>query len=285
VSGIPPTVDLFGVWGTSTQDFWVVGADNGNHGFAAHWTGSAFTISSSLTTAPLRGVWGSGAGVMVAGDAISNYGSALYFKGAWNVLPQATILSNRSVLSVWYDENLNEYTLQTNTNIMARSLSPGFNSAVDIGGSQIPGGAGPCFAMHARFAACANGVYAPFGQSTLFPSTAARAIHVSNPSIPLLFVAGTAGYLARYSANGFQTLAGAPAENLEGVWSSATGEVIAVGTNGTMIGVAGLDPTPTVTVVKPVTNANLHAVTAVGILGNRYLLAVGDKGTVLTWKF
>ena len=291
VPGIPANVDLFGVWAASASDYWVVGGDNtNNHGFAAHWNGSSFAVSSNPATAPLHGVWGTGAGVMAAGEKDSNgFGVASYFLSGWSQLPQATILAGKNVVAVWYDETNKEYALQTDANSMARSLQPSFSSVIDIAGSQIPGNAGPCYAMHARYAACATGVYAPNGSAPLFNTNKAQAIHVSNPNAAnlLLFVAGPGGYLARYFNSGSSTIAGGPSgEDLQGIWSSLAGEFIAVGTNGTIIGVAnGQAQTPTVVTIPSPTKENLNAVTAVGTALNRTFIAVGDKGTVVSYHF
>ena len=291
VPGIPSTVDLFGVWAVSGNDYWVVGTENSqnNQGFAAHWTGNSFTKFSGVGPSPLRGVWGNAIGVMAAGDKDTNgFGTAVYYdKLAWTGLAQSNILGGKNVVSVWWDEAApGEYTLQTDGNIMARSQSP-FTSAIDIGGTQIPGNAAPCYAMHARYAACAGGVFAPFGSTPLVSnqSQKLRSIHVSSTTGPFFFVGGNGGLIGRYQNGAFQSYSGAPDEALEGIWSSAIGETVAVGTNGTIVGLTGATATPTVVSLPSPTQKNLHAVTAVGLTVNRTFIAVGDQGTVVTYHF
>lgn len=289
VPGIQASVDLFGVWAASAADYWVVGTEN-NQGFAAHWTGSSFTKFSSVGPTPLRGVWGNANGVMAAGDKDSSgFGSAMYYnKVAWTGLAQSSILGGRNVVSVWWDEAASgEYTLQTDGNIMARSQSP-FAVAIDIGGTQIPANsAPPCYAMHARYAACAGGVFAPFGSAPLVSNLGQklRSIHVSNPTGPFFFVGGDGGLIGRYLNGAFQSYSGAPNETLEGIWSSAIGETVAVGTNGTIVALNGANATPTVVSIPSPTQKDLHAVTAAGLAVNRTFIAVGDQGTVVTYHF
>lgn len=53
---LPQGNNLFKVWGTSGQDFWIVG----DYGTVLHQSGALFTAVPSGTTAQLRAVWGSG---------------------------------------------------------------------------------------------------------------------------------------------------------------------------------------------------------------------------------
>ena len=164
VGGLPQGVDLYGVWGSGPNDYWVVGADKSSTpGFFAHWTGNTFVQTTGAAPAALRAVWGNANGVFIGGDKDPNtsYALAIYIPQGGQPAPlaQGPILLNRRLVSVWYDETNALYALQTEANVVARSSSP-FTSAVDIG-SQIPVTAGQCAAMHARFQACVGGVYAP----------------------------------------------------------------------------------------------------------------------------
>lgn len=286
VKGIPPNIDLFGVWGGQAGDFWVVGGDSATkHGFAAHWTGSAFASFTDVSLAPLRGVAGDGQGVFVAGDQDPNttYGQTLFYNGNWVAGPQAGILFGRGIVSVGYDSS--EIILQTDVAIMARSSSP-YTSITGVS-QQISAAAGKCYAMDARYAACAGGVFGPGGQAALINDGKARALHVSNKVGPLVLLAGPGGYLAAIQAGTTTPIPSSTAKDLEGIWSSTLGlETLAVGKSGTIVAVKNATTaSPQVALITSGTSENLHAVTAMGAGSNRTFVAVGDKGTVLAAQF
>lgn len=290
VTGIPPSVDLYAVWGLSPLDFWVVGLDhaNSNAGFVGHWTGSAFVKTSGVDPVPLRGVWGTPDGVFFVGDKDTGTTSAtaIYQAKGGPIAPLVSgSLMNKALVSVWFDEAADEYVLQASSGFAAHSSTP-FTSASDISGSQIPG---PCAAMHARYAACTGGVF-PLGTGTaLAPSVSSgpqlRAIHVSNAVVPLYFVAGAGGLLVRAAGAAWTSVTNTGTQDLLGVWSNAAGDgAIAVGKHGTILAIAGTTNPFAVAFQSP-NNEDLNAVTAVGQGASRIFVAVGNNGTVVTKKF
>ena len=68
-----PSGGLYGVWGSSANDVFAVGAA----GIVLHYTGSAWNTMECGTTADLRGVWGTtGSDVLAVGAnaTIAHYG-------------------------------------------------------------------------------------------------------------------------------------------------------------------------------------------------------------------
>lgn len=80
-----PKPNFFGIWGTSTSDFFLVG----ERGTIAHWDGSAWTLQPTPPGTPdLRSVWGRKTmGDLPAADdvwAVGNGGTVLHYtQGSW----------------------------------------------------------------------------------------------------------------------------------------------------------------------------------------------------------
>lgn len=84
----PAAADLYGVWGSASNDVWFVGAA----GIILHWDGSTFTAPDSGTTAELRGIWGSGPNdVWVVGRAYFTEGPAVILH--WDGMTWTTVES------------------------------------------------------------------------------------------------------------------------------------------------------------------------------------------------
>jgi len=70
-----------GVWGSSANDVWAVGAGGGVYGFVEHWNGLAWTMESNGMQNGLTGVWGSSASdIWAVGPGILSGGFILHHK-------------------------------------------------------------------------------------------------------------------------------------------------------------------------------------------------------------
>jgi hypothetical protein len=254
-----PSGDLYGVWGSSGSDVFVVGI----HGTVWNYDGMYWKRMDSGTDAELRGVWGSSSSdVFVVGKE----GTIIHFDGnIWTVMDSGTL---QHLWGVWGSSGSDVFAVGSKGTVLhydgvAWSLmvsgvttfplygvwgSSGSDVfAVGMGGTVLhydgvtwspPMDIGP--ELYGVWGSSGSDVFAVCGSVRHYdgiswspvsgPQCCADAVWGSSGSD--VFVVGTGGTISHYDGYAWSPMDSGTLETLCGVWGSSGSDVFVVGRNG-----------------------------------------------------
>jgi hypothetical protein len=264
------TDPLYGVWGISPTDVFVVGGlwdGTSYHATMLHYDGSAWGTTTRLTAGGLSDVWGSSASdVFAVGDG----GVILHYDGSvWTEMPGGSSVSLRGV---WGTSSSDVY-------------------AVGGGDSQILHYNGSSWSVMNNSASWLNGVWGSSSSDIFAVGVAGSILHyngsawsamssnvgtvflhgVWGSSSSDVFAVGEGGTVLHYNGSAWSAMSSGTTNPLHGVWGSSSSDVFAVGWNGTILhyngGAWSAMSSGTTNVIRAVWGSSANDVFAIGTSG------------------
>lgn len=216
-----PVEALYGVWGTSSSDVYVVGRGGTIH----HFDGADWSAMDGGIEEDLRDVWGSSADDVFA---VGHGGTVVHYDGSdWSTMAPVT---SASLFAVWGASPNDVYAVGTGSTVIhyvgtewrARVVGTGRFFLNDVWGSSaqevfVVGGGGAI----ARF----DGIR----WEPMISGTAQDLLGIWGASPDDVFVVGEVGTILHYDGSDWTTMASGSTDNLWAVWGTSPTDVYAAG--------------------------------------------------------
>ena len=259
------TVDLFGVWGTSTL-LYAVGAG----GAIRRYNGSSWTAVTSGTTADLYGIWGVRTGGSIDMFSVGDGGAILHSTGSgWSSMASGTTamlhaVHGTSATSVVAVGNLG--TIRYYNGSVWSGLSSGTTQHLfGVWGSSSSN----------VFGVGAAGTILRYNGSSVIPmvsGTTERLNAIWGSSASDIFAVGAAGTILHFDGSSWSAMASGTTADLYGVWGTSASDVHVVGFSGVTLhfeaGIWSPIPAPAAPTLRSVWGRSSAEVFAVGGLGS-----------------
>ena len=265
--------DLRGVWGTSAADMWAVG----NDGVILHWNGTSWKPATSNTTIALKSVWGTSPS---NAWAVGNNGTRLRWNGtAWAIEASGVTDDLSAVFGTGPSDVWNTGTngqLQHFDGAIWSKVNPGAGSTQLRGGSALD----PQNVWVVGNSGESYRWVMPSWVRSVWPSKENLYGAVS-PSLSSVLVAGGAGTLLWWNGSSWAGVPTNVSRDLRALWFDSVKSVWAVGQDGVVIQTTTTTPPTAATLSKGQLTTPIRSVW--GSSGDN-AWAVGDSGLILRRK-
>ncbi len=261
IAQILPGTSLYGIWGSSSKDIFVVGAE----GTILHNDGMAWSNMSLESRHALYSIWGSSESDVYA---VGESGLVLHYNGSdWTPVDAATIEMLRDVTGTESDV----LAVDSSGVILSDSLVNSTVSGVAL--RSIWGSSGSDIFVAGEAGSVLH--YGGFSWTAMESVTKHMLNGIWGSSGTDVFAVGENGAIIHYDGITWSVMDSGTTETLQSVWGTTCSDVFAVGTNGLVLHYNGTGWTP-------VTSGKSGILNDVWVSSTSEMYAVGEDGIIIS---